>query len=81
MYIYTHKENDIRKDIRNKHTRVNEQDGSERKAKEKTVLDRDMLEMYLPTYIQATTKICIMYTRLLKPFYQICHYLIISVVF
>lgn len=41
----------------------------------------DTLETYLPTYKHATTKICIMYTRLLKPFYQICHYLIISVVF
>ena len=42
---------------------------------------KNTLEKYLPTYKCATTKICIMYTRLLKPFYQICHYLIISVVF
>lgn len=42
---------------------------------------KNTLEKYLPTYKCATTKICIMYTRFLKPFYQICHYLIISVVF
>lgn len=54
---------------------------SDTRGKETASRMNDTLETYLPTYKHATTKICIMYTRLLKPFYQICHYLIISVVF